>query len=63
MQTSKNEVRAEIENLFAEFYRDNLSRLSRQMPSLMVDGMVQIYSACLPSHIFSRLSEQSENHV
>lgn len=60
-QNEKNCAVADINSLFGKFYRDNVDRLSRQMPSMVVDGKIQPYHACLPQHIRFELRLNGRN--
>lgn len=53
----------EINDLFFDFFHNNLDRLSRQMPSMVVDGTIQPYHACLPKHISCRLATENQKDV
>lgn len=60
-QNTKNCMVFEIDQMFANFYADNLERLSAQMPSMIVDGSVQPYRACLPKYVAWFLPSENKN--
>lgn len=62
-QNTKNCIVFEIDDMFLNFYAENLSRLSAQMPSMVVDGSVKPYRECLPQHISRFLPRENKNPV
>lgn len=62
-QNTKTCMVFEIDDMFLSFYVDNFSRLSDQMPSMVVNGSIQPYRACLPYYIARFLPKEKKNPV
>lgn len=58
-QNTKRNIVSEIDDMFVQFFNDNLKKFSSQMPSMVVDGTIQPYHACLPTRVTNKL--QAEN--